>query len=249
MADNLRLMGRPDDIFQAGGYPRPFEFNEQVANVFDDMVVRSVPLYTDVTQNTARWALSYYQDNGIIYDIGCSTGTTLDAIAQKMAGKGRFVGIDSSRPMIEMATNKLKGFPQRHELRLVCGDALEQSYHEASVVVANYTLQFLPVKKRRGLLAKVYAGLSAGGLLIVSEKCCSACPEFQETITGFYEGFKERNGYSVSEIARKKEALENVLVPLTCGQLEQMIGEAGFAHCEPVMRWHNFVTFIALKRG
>ena len=249
MAESLELIGKSDDIFQYGGYPRPFAFNEKVADVFDDMVVRSVPLYADVTRNAARWALSYYQEGRIIYDIGCSTGTTLAAIAGLMAGRGRFVGIDSSRPMIDMAAHKLKGLSERHELRLICGDALVESYPEAAVVIANYTLQFLPVLKRGELLARAYAGLSPGGLLFVSEKCCSPTPEFQETMTAFYEGFKAKNGYSASEIARKKEALENVLVPLTSVQLERMVVEAGFAAAEPIMRWHNFVTFVALKKA
>jgi tRNA (cmo5U34)-methyltransferase len=250
MHEQLTLVGNNDKIFAVNEYdPRPFAFNKEVAGVFDDMVRRSIPLYADVTATAARWTLAYFQPGSTIYDIGCSTGTFFDLIGRQLPPGVRMVGIDTSAAMLDQAQDKLAPFSARHEIRLVCGDACEQSYHDASIVIANYTLQFIPIARRRQLLTRIYHELRPGGLLMLSEKTYAECPEFQETITGFYEGFKRDNGYSEIEIARKKEALENVLVPMTEKQLLEMLEGAGFDAYQSILKWHNFVTLVAMKRS
>ena len=135
----------------------------------------------------------------------------------------------------------------RHQVSLQCQTAESGDYDNSSVVVMNYTLQFLSLAQREQVLQAIYAGLKPGGLLFVSEKVKSSSPQFQETITHHYEAFKAHNGYAQTEIERKKEALEHVLVSLTFEQQFAMLKACGFTHVDVLIKLHNFTSFIALK--
>ena len=245
--DVLKLDSAPDRLFQGTKYPKPFEFNQEVADVFDDMVERSVPLYAKVAHLSGQWALRFYQEGSTLYDIGCSTGTVLSYIGSNLHSKGQFVGIDLSAPMIERAQQKLKDFPERHSLKLLQKDVMEVDFKPASVFIMNYTLQFLPVRSRRILIKKIYDALLPGGILFLSEKVQSANQEFQEMVTSTYEEFKLRQGYTRSEIARKKEALENVLIPFSDEEYAQSMEAVGFLPPETLVKWNNFTSFVAQK--
>ena len=202
----LVLSSNKDELFSGKRYPRPFAFNADVADVFDDMVKRSIPLYRDVTQYTALWAQNYYQGGSQIYDIGCSTGTTLLHLAQCLDKPVRLIGVDNSKAMIDKAKAKTAACPDHHSVSLICDDVMNVDISNASMVVINYTLQFLPMVDRRRLLQRIYDGLLPGGILFLSEKVRFSCPQFQETTTSIYESFKENQGYSRTEIEQKKEA-------------------------------------------
>lgn len=245
--DPLLLNKKTDQLFENGPFPKPFSFNEHVAEVFDDMANRSIPFYEEINHSIVEWAYLNQQKNTTIYDIGCSTGTTILAIANKIKTSTHFIGIDSSSPMIAKAEKKLQNFPQQHSLTLSTSNALQIPYSQASMVIMNYTLQFIPVGKRIELIKKIFTGLLPGGVLFLSEKTCSTSPFIQEITTFCYENFKKRNGYSQNEIERKKESLDQVLIPMTLDQHSKMLLECGFRHCEPLIKWNNFVSMVAIK--
>lgn len=244
---NLKLLGQEDRIFAGQHFPKPFAFNEEVAAVFDDMVHRSIPLYDRVTEYAAAWARRHYQPGTTLYDIGCSTGTTLELVGRSLPAGARLTGIDAAAPMLEQARIKLAEIGRVHEVALVQADASQWPLQATSFVILNYTLQFMEIKKRRTLLQSIAHASVSGGILFLSEKVRSPHPEFQETTTALYEEFKCRQGYSQREIARKKEALENVLVPLTEDELKDMVRAAGFGHVESLLKWNNFITLVAIK--
>ncbi|HBB31519.1 MAG TPA: carboxy-S-adenosyl-L-methionine synthase CmoA [Cyanobacteria bacterium UBA8803] len=243
----LYLSPEKDELFEKEPWPKPFVFNEDVVNVFDDMVSRSVPLYREVLTCAAHWTRAYYQPGTRIIDVGCSTGTFLELLGRFLKQKAVLVGIDNSQPMLEKAQQKLLRVQQTHQIELICDRAENCSFDNSSAVVINYTLQFLPLQERLKLLRTIYKGLAEGGLLFLSEKVKSPYPQFQETITRHYEAFKARNGYARTEIERKKEALENVLVPLTEAEQVQMLYESGFERVDSLIKLHNFISFVALK--
>jgi tRNA (cmo5U34)-methyltransferase len=244
---DLKLNSPSDRLFASGRYPKPFAFNEEVAQVFDDMVSRSVPLYCDVTRFTGDWIQHFYQPGTSIVDIGCSTGTTTHWIAQVLETPAHFFAIDNSAAMIEKAREKLKPFPAHHTLQLCCENVMNIRLPRASAVVINYTLQFLPVSDRRTLLERIYEALVPGGIVLISEKLRSPSPIVQELTTFLYERFKMEQGYSRNEIERKKEALDQVLVPFTEDEHRQHLKAVGFEHVESLMKWNNFITLLALK--
>lgn len=247
LATELYLASDKDDLFKDGPWPKPFAFNEEVARVFDDMVSRSVPLYREVLTCAAHWAKAYYQTSTRLIDVGCSTGTFLELVGRFLPPPAQLVGIDSSPAMLAQAQAKLTPTQERHSLELWCESAENCSFTNSSVVVVNYTLQFLALPQRQALLRSIYTGLVSGGLLFLSEKVKSPVPQFQETMTRHYEAFKQQHGYAQREIERKKEALENVLIPLTEAQQVEMLQTCGFQQVDSLLKLHNFVSWVALK--
>lgn len=243
---SLYLSPEKDDLYAQGQWPKPFVFNEEVARVFDDMVSRSIPLYREVLTCAALWSKAYYQPGTRLIDVGCSTGTLLELLGRCLPPPASLVGIDNSLAMINRAQEKLKHTRSHHQVELLCQSADEAVISDSSVVILNYILQFLPLQQRQRLLRSIRQGLVPGGMLFLSEKVVSPHPHIQETVTRHYEAFKAHNGYAQTEIERKKEALEQVLVPLTEAQQVQMLLESGFAHVESVIKLHNFVSWVAL---
>lgn len=239
-----------DRLFAGADFPIPFQFDHRVAQVFDDMVSRSIPFYRQVMELQLCLVREYYQQGTMIYDLGCSTGSTLQLLAEYLDPAPRMTGIDASAAMIAQAEDKLKiGARGSQTIRLKVGDIRSSTYPDASVVLLNYTLQFLPVRDRAQLIRKIGAELLPGGILVISEKVRFDDSRLSELSRRTYEDFKRCNGYSDTEIQRKKEALENVLVPLTRKEQLDLLHEAGFGTVETVFQWNNFVTYLAIKKA
>lgn len=237
--------GQPDRLFAGQDFPLPFQFDHRVAQVFDDMVSRSIPYYHQVMALQQAIVHEYYQPGTTLYDLGCSTGSTLLFLRQALEPAPAMVGIDSSAAMIAKAKAKLGG--DDAPIHLAVGDIRDYPLTRASVVLLNYTLQFLPVRDRAKLLRRIGDELLPGGCVVISEKVRFDDSRLAELSRRTYEDFKRANGYSDSEIQRKKEALDNVLVPLTRKEQLTILQDAGFATVETLFQWNNFVTYFAVK--
>jgi len=223
---------------------KQFEFDEEVAAVFDDMLSRSVPFYEQSQEITRFFALKALEEGGIMYDLGCSTASLLISIA-KQNSKAKLIGLDNSEAMLEQAAKKAHAF--NAEIELLNADILEYKYEKADVFVSNYTLQFIRPLVREELVKKISDALNKDGVFIFSEKVISHHPKLNKDLIEHYYEFKKQQGYSEFEISQKREALENVLVPYSEEENIKMAKNAGFSHCEVVFRWANFATFIAIK--
>lgn len=226
---------------------KQFEFDADVAAVFDDMLIRSVPFYKESQALTRRFAQNVLQEGGIVYDLGCSTASLLLDIerSHEKHDSLRLIGIDNSPAMIAHARKKIEAYGSKIEL--VEGDILTYPYEEARVIVSNYTLQFIRPIVRDTLVRTVFDALSDGGVFIFSEKVVSEDPKLGKELIDCYYDFKKIQGYSEYEIVQKREALENVLIPYTMNENIQMAKNSGFKTCEVLFRWANFATFIAVK--
>lgn len=223
-----------------------FEFNEQVVEVFDDMISRSVPLYEEVQEATAEICKKLAQKNSSIYDLGSSKGTTLIKIAKRLENKNiLLVGVDNSEPMVKSCKEILA--KQGVQARLICEDIAKTETKNASIVILNYTLQFIEPKKRQKVLSRIYQNLLPGGAIILTEKVKHENEEIDKLTIGLHHDFKKRNGYSEIEIAQKRDAIENKLIPKTTEQNIALLKSAGFNNIEVVLKWYNFVSLIALK--
>ena len=224
---------------------KQFEFDADVAAVFDDMLQRSVPFYKEAMKLTSRFALLYLKENGQLYDLGCSTASQLLDIERDMACKASLTGIDNAAAMLEQASKKIDVFGS--DIEVVEGDILSYDYKKADVMISNYTLQFIRPPVRETLLKRIYERLNEGGVFIFSEKVVSEDKTLNKALIDCYYDFKKEQGYSAYEIMQKREALENVLIPYTAEENIEMTRRCGFKQCEILFRWANFVTFIALK--
>ena len=225
----------------------PFEFNDGVAAVFDDMASRSIPGYSNAVAMASLIAARYGRPGAHGYDLGCSLGATLISMARGGPDSMRWIGVDSSPSMIERCRVRLKeSIPDRNwSLRLE--DVAETPIENASLVALNFTLQFIALENRADLLGRIAKGLVPGGALILSEKIQFADPKTQEAIGDLHLDFKRAQGYSELEISQKRTALENTLIPETEETHHQRLKEAGFGCSVTWMRSLNFVSILALR--
>ena len=223
-----------------------FVFDDQVASVFDDMISRSVPLYADVQCLLPRLALRLAHDPLRVVDLGCSTGTSLISIGTNITDRAiELTGVDNSAAMLEQCRQRLQTAGLEPAVRLHWADLREAEFAHASMVLMNYTLQFVPPDQRPALLERIRERIDPGGVLVLSEKVHDPDPARDRLWVELYYQFKRDQGYSELEIARKRDALENVLVTRTLDENNQMLVDAGFSDIRVVLRWFNFVTIVA----
>lgn len=236
-----------DSIYQAELKEiKRFEFNEQVATVFDDMVSRSVPHYGAIQEATARLAVRLLKSGGTVLDLGCSTGTSLFEVARRVKNV-RLIGVDNSEAMLKVAAVRAKELGLQDRVSFILGDITEIDLPQSDLVILNYTLQFIPVRAREIFLREIFEVLNCGGGVILSEKVRHEGEKVNDVLTSLYYDFKRDNHYSELEISQKREALENVLIPLTLSENLEMLGSAGFQERELYLKWINFVTIVALR--
>jgi tRNA (cmo5U34)-methyltransferase len=231
--------------------PKPlipdFTFGAETAAVFDDMLERSVPFYPEIQRMIAEIATDFAMSSSNVYDLGCSTGATLRGLGD-LDKEVTLVGIDSSAEMLARAEQELQAANLGRGYVLRCQDmnqALEIA--NASVVIMCLTLQFVRPLHRERVMQTIYRGLNHQGCLILVEKVLADETLMNRLFIKYYYDMKRRNGYSDIEIAQKREALENVLIPYRLEENVALLESAGFRKPEIFFKWYNFCGLLAVK--
>jgi tRNA (cmo5U34)-methyltransferase len=244
-------MGRDEVFTNEADRGSDFEFNEEVAQVFDDMLARSVPFYAEQQQLIQGTAQKFYQPGTNIYDLGCSTAATPMRLAKACGPDAKIIGYDNSEPMLAKARENVAqvGLGDQIELRYAdLNESLENiDLSNASIVTLCWTLQFVRPLKRDSMIRWIYDGMVDGGALICTEKVLTNDSNMNRFFIDFYYDFKRRNGYSEEEILKKREALENVLVPYRVDENFEMFRRNGFQIVETFFQWYNFAGFLCVK--
>ncbi|WP_373080561.1 carboxy-S-adenosyl-L-methionine synthase CmoA [Zhongshania sp.] len=223
-----------------------FAFDEHVVEVFPDMIQRSVPGYSTIIAMTGVMAGRYAQGQSNIYDLGSSLGASTLSMARQINSRDcNIIGVDNSAAMIERSRAYISEATAPIELR--CENIQETEITNASVVVLNFTLQFVAASERAALINKISAAMRPGGILILSEKIRFADQHLQQLNTDLHHAFKRANGYSELEVAQKRSALEDVLVPETLAEHQQRLREAGFSSIDVWFQCFNFASLVAIK--
>lgn len=226
-----------------------FKFSAKVAQVFDDMVNRSVPFYGEIQRMVAELAADHAQEGTLVYDLGCSTGTTMIGMDALVPAAIPFVGMDESEDMLAKCQEKLVAAGLTRPYQLQVADLHGQvEIKNASVVVLCLTLQFIRPIYRERLLKKIAEGMVPGGALILVEKVITESSQFNRNFIKHYYNYKRRNQYSELEISQKREALENVLIPYKLSENIHMLRETGFSTTETFFKWYNFSGLVAVKQ-
>ena len=227
---------------------KDFDFGKRTAAVFDDMLARSVPFYAEILRMLGEIAADFAVEGTNVYDLGCSTGNTFLVLDRVVPPGVRFVGVDSSREMLQRARVKLKEAKMKRAYQLVCADLNQGAkLTNASVAILNLTLQFIRPLRRQRLIRSIAGGLNPGGCLLLVEKVLSTHSTLNRLFINYYYAFKRRNGYSRIEIAQKREALENVLIPYRIEENAELLLHNGFSECDVFFKWYNFCGLIAIK--
>ncbi len=235
---------------------QPFEFNDQVAEVFEDMIARSVPGYAAMLSMTRVMAQRLVDPGTKVFDLGTSLGTAVRLIRPCIPATASIIAVDSSPSMIRRLNEKLRSdsaetsspsVPNLASVEVRCEDVRQTEIADASLVILNLTLQFIPVADRLPLLRRIHSGLRAGGALLLSEKVRFESADVQHWLTELHHDFKRAHGYSDLEIAQKRTALENTLIPETIETHRQRLHQAGFATSALWFQCFNFISLLAIK--
>jgi tRNA (cmo5U34)-methyltransferase len=255
MSDAPKEVGKPpsmaDSLFaERRAQIHDFNFGTETAAVFDDMLDRSVPFYGEIQRMIGELASDFAADGSSIYDLGCSTANTFLSIGVHLTPdlNVKFVGVDSSGEMLQKAEQKLASarFPWSYVLNQ---QDLNETVHieNASVALMVLTLQFVRPLNREALVSSLRQGMNHNGCLILVEKVLGEHSTFNRLFIDHYYEMKKRKGYSEIEIAQKREALENVLVPYRLDENLRLLRRCGFQHVDVFFKWYNFCGIVAIK--
>ena len=242
-------MNNTDDIYkQVRADLKPFEFDHQVAEVFEDMIQRSVPGYRDLVEQIGILAKHVVTPESNVYDLGCSLGAVTMAVRRRLTDKSIHVyAIDNSAAMIQRCNALIDAYHSDISVSLIEDDILNVDISNASLVVMNFTLQFIAQEHRENLINRIYNGMPVGGVLVLSEKLEDTNPRQNDLIRLLHEDFKRSQGYSELEISQKRDSLQNVLIPETTEVHIERLTTAGFSETSVWYKQYNFASFLAIK--
>jgi tRNA (cmo5U34)-methyltransferase len=225
-----------------------FIFDENVVDVFPDMINRSVPGYSTVINMIGITAQQHAKPDTRLYDLGCSLGAASLSMRHRLTQNNcKIISVDNAQAMIDRLDKILLRDNSKTPVQTVCANVQDVEVMNASVVVMNFTLQFIPLTERKDIMTKIYNGMNEGGCFILSEKLAFADESENEKQIALHHAFKKSNGYSDLEIAQKRSALENVLIPETKETHIQRLHDSGFTQVFSWFQCFNFASFIAIK--
>ncbi|RBP52642.1 carboxy-S-adenosyl-L-methionine synthase CmoA [Arenicella xantha] len=237
-----------DQLFrQLTATPGSFTFDHRVASVFEDMISRSVPGYQQILQMLPTLTRQFTQSDANYYDLGCSLGAGLLAMAEGLKGSSAtLIGVDNSAAMLAQADNNISHL-DKFTVRLEQQNIQDCQFERAAMILMNFTLQFIPIEHRTTLLERLYQSLLPGGALVLSEKIKFDDVGTSAALTNIHHQYKFDQGYSELEISQKRDAIENVLIPETLDTHLDRLNQAGFAIATPWVQNLQFVSILAIK--
>lgn len=225
-----------------------WHFNEQVADVFADMVQRSVPGYSTILSIIGMLAQRFVTPASHIYDLGCSLGAASVAAQRHIqAADCQIFAVDNAPAMITRCRRYVSTFRATTPIEVIEQDILEVDLTNASMVILNFTLQFLRPETRLSMLKRIWQALNPGGVLFIAEKFCFSDSQMNALTIAMHHDFKRANGYNQLQISQKRTMLENVMLLDTIETHKKRLIEAGFRHPETCFQCLNFGALLALK--
>ena len=225
-----------------------FDFNDHVAAVFPDMIKRSVPGYDSIIKHLGTFSKLFVTDDSNVYDLGSSLGAASMSIRRSIIAKNvEIIAVDNSASMVKRSKSIFDAYSSEIPITVLEDNITNVSINNASMVVLNFTLQFIEKQLRTELLAKIHNGLNPGGLLVLSEKVHFNNPVTQKMVDDLHLDFKRENGYSELEISQKREALQDILIPETIEEHRERLLSVGFRSADVWFQQYNFASIVAIK--
>ena len=215
-----------------------WRFDEKVAEVFPDMIKRSVPGYSNIISMIGMLAGRFVTPHSQVYDLGCSLGAATLSMRRNIDVAGcKIIGVDNSPAMVERCQRHIDAYKAATPVEIIEGDILDIDINNASIAPDN----------RQRLLNRIYQGLNPGGVLVLSEKFSFQDKQIGELLFNMHHDFKRANGYSELEISQKRSMLENVMLTDPVETHKSRLHQAGFPHAEVWFQCFNFGSLLAIK--
>lgn len=242
------MIKKVDSIYASPKEQKPFSFDENVVEVFPDMINRSVPGYKRIISGIGQLSNQFIKENTVVYDLGCSLGeATLSIRNHANIEDFEIIGIDNSEAMVTRCKQHMNAYKSHVKTTIIQEDINSYQFKPCSLVVLNFTLQFLAISERKKLLEKINHALVKGGALILSEKIDFEDKRMSQLFIDMHHQFKKNNGYSDLEIAQKRAALEEVMLPESKEVHFQRLQQTGFKHVNCWFQDLNFCSMVAIK--
>ncbi|MDB5841583.1 MAG: methyltransferase [Herminiimonas sp.] len=219
---------------------------EHISEEFDSHIQKSIPLYESGHQIVCHYSDFFLKSDSVVYDIGCSTGQMLRKLAERHTHKKemKLIGIDNVPDMISTAKKLASDDPR---LSFLHANVLDSELDQSDLVIANYTVQFLPPRIRQIVIDKIYGALNWGGAFFMFEKVRASDGRFQDYANQVYVEFKLDNGFSEAEIINKSRSIKGVMEPFSTQGNIDLLRRAGFADIMTVQKYVCFEGFLAIK--
>jgi tRNA (cmo5U34)-methyltransferase len=226
-----------------------FSFTGKTTKYFDTHISKSIPFFLESHKLISKLSTFFVSNESTVYDLGCSTGLSLRAIADHNLNKRfKIVGIDLSKDMINKAkinTNKKKY--NKIKINYLCNDVLKIKLDKSDLIISNYFIQFIHPKKRQKIFDKIYNSLNYGGGFIFFEKTRGPDARFQDMFTQLYNDYKSDSGFTEKEILNKTKSIRGYLEPFTEKANIDFLKRAGFKDYTTVFKYYSFQGFLAIK--
>ena len=226
----------------------PWKFDPEVTAVFDDMLERSIPQYDVMRRAIFDTGRAFVTPTTDVVDLGCSRGGALAEFVKRFGAHNRFVGVDVSEPMLAASRDRFKHYIESNVVDILNLD-LRAEYPpvRASLTLAVFALQFIPIEYRQQVVQQMYDHTVEGGAAVIAEKVLGATARIDKALVANYYAMKHEHGYSQDAIERKRLSLEGVLVPVTAAWNVELLHQAGFRQVDCFWAWMNFRAFVAIK--
>ncbi|VFP82127.1 carboxy-S-adenosyl-L-methionine synthase CmoA [Candidatus Erwinia haradaeae] len=227
-----------------------WKFDEEVAEVFPDMIRRSVPGYSDLISMIGLLSRHCVQSHSSIYDLGCALGAAIVSVQKNIKVIGcKMIAVDNSSAMTNRCRHYINSFNFNTPVEVLTMDACQVPIHNASLVLLNFTLQFIPIDKRQKLLDSIWNGMNSKGVLVLSEKLSFSDQDIESLLLKIHYDFKRDNGYSALEIQQKNKMLNSVMITETLDAHKKRLEKAGFHTSQLWFQSINFASLLAFKRN
>lgn len=223
-----------------------WSFGGEVAGNFVSHAGRSIPWYEAGHDLVCYLSDFFVQADSTVYELGCSTGELTAKLASYNQHKPqvRWLGLDRQEDMVSVAREHCRS---HSNISIQCADLMDFEFEPADLIIAYYTVQFVPERHRQALIDRIYEALNWGGAFVMFEKVGAPDARFQDMAGTIYRDFKRRQGLSADEILNKDDSLKGVLKPFSTSGNLGLLERAGFVDVMSVMKYVCFEGFVAIK--
>lgn len=214
-------MTEPSEDFSA-----PFN-NPAAVAAYADRAARLVPGLADLQRMAALLIAERAPEQANVLVIGAGGGVELNVFAQRYS-QWRFVGVDPSKEMLDLARVTLGPHAARAELHHGYVDTAPAGPFDAATCLL--TMHFLSIDERRHTLAEIRRRLKPGAPFVMAHLSFPQAAQERETWLSRYAAFAISSGVDSADARNAATMIGSRLPMLGPDEEESLLTEAGFTY-------------------